>query len=224
LSTPSGIIAGSARSETLNAIENSSERPKTHITVVTKSGSPSKQTKYFKAAQTCFNKLHATKPKENNRREWMLCVGRLRNTYLSDPEGFLAAHALYMEGVLYSSLYNGLNYRSDNRAARENFKEVIDTSPNRPFANMAAAELRAMSTVRKPDQGIGKAEAASSNIPKASSPERSVLSTNQKHSSTPPLAVLSQFRYWPDASYTRVVVHTDHEVNFSIIYSRKTPF
>lgn len=145
----------------------------------------------------------------------MLCVGRLRNTYLSDPGGHLAARALYMEGVLYKRLYLSLNFKSDHRAARENFDEIIDTFPNSPFAHKAAAELRAMSALLPPTQRIRKAEAAFPNNPKDLTTGESNLSSTQQHNNARPLAVLHQLHYWSDSSYTRVVVHTEQEVRYS---------
>ncbi|RPJ17090.1 MAG: N-acetylmuramoyl-L-alanine amidase [Deltaproteobacteria bacterium] len=183
------------------------------------------QAKYLRAGESCFNKLRTRKPTEATRREWMLCVGRFHNSYLEDPSGPLSAQALYMEGVLYNGLYNGLKFRSDHRAAQENFEKVVREYPDSPFADKAAGQLKAMAADSPVPKTTIRPPAPQKGPPEQPAPQAKVSPSAPRKpvGGEPGLAVVQELRHWSDPSYTRVVVYADQEVDFIHHLLKKDP-
>jgi N-acetylmuramoyl-L-alanine amidase len=184
------------------------------------------QVKFLKAAEACFSKLANSQPTENTRREWMLCVGRFHNAYLEDPSGALAAQALYMEGVLYSGLYKGLRFDSDQRAARENFEKILKEYPYSPFAAKASKELQTMPRPRTAQLPVARRQPPAPVVPPDSEPPPVAAPEIPSESPKPAagedgLAVVQDLRYWSNPNYTRVVVYADREIEYNHRLLRK---
>ena len=195
-----------------------------------KAGSPasgSTQSPLIKA-EACFQKLRASQPTENTRREWMLCIGRFHNVYLEDPAGPVAAQALYQEGVLYHDLHKGLKFDSDLRAARDSFEKVAREFPESSFAAKASLELKSMRPVRMAREAPAR-RAAPPPVP--SVPSEPAAAVPPEILAEPPkpaegeegLAIVQDLRHWSNPNYTRVVVYVDRETDFTHRLLKKDP-
>jgi N-acetylmuramoyl-L-alanine amidase len=180
----------------------------------------------YRKGEECFRKLHSGQPTEGTRREWMLCIGRFHSVYLEDPAGELAAASLFQEGVLYQDLYKGLKFDSDQRAARENFEKVVKEYPQSPYAAKAGRELQGMAPSRAEAAAVARRAAAAlpeREPPPGAAPESAVEPRRAPAPGEEGLAVVEDLRYWSNPNYTRVVIYTDRDTDFTHHLLKKDP-
>jgi N-acetylmuramoyl-L-alanine amidase len=180
----------------------------------------------YRKGEDCFRKLHSGQPTESTRREWMLCIGRFHSVYLEEPAGELAAASLFQEGVLYQDLYKGLKFDSDQRAARENFEKVVKEYPQSPYAAKAGRELQGMAPSRAESAAVARRAAAAAperEPPPGAAPESSVEPRRAPAPGEEGLAVVQDLRYWSNPNYTRVVIYTDRDTDFTHRLLKKDP-
>jgi N-acetylmuramoyl-L-alanine amidase len=183
----------------------------------------------YRKGEECFRKLRAGQPTESTRRDWMLCIGRFHSVYLEEPAGESAAASLFMEGVLYLDLYKGLKFDSDQRAARENFEKIVKEYPQSPHAAKAGRELQGMAPSRVEPAAVARQPAP----PPVAAPEREPVPGAAPESAVEPrrapapgeegLAVVEDLRYWSNPNYTRVVIYTDRDTDFTHRLLKKDP-
>ena len=179
----------------------------------------------YRKGEECFRKLRSSHPTESTRREWMLCIGRFHSVYLEEPAGELAAASLFLEGVLYQDLHKGLKFDSDLRAARENFEKVVKEYPQSPYAAKAGRELQGMAprvesaaVARRPTAAAPEREP-----PQGAAPESAVEPRRAPAPGEEGLAVVQDLRHWSNPNYTRVVIYTDRDTDFTHRLLKKDP-
>jgi N-acetylmuramoyl-L-alanine amidase len=180
----------------------------------------------YRKGEECFRKLRSGQPTESTRREWMLCIGRFHSVYLEEPDGELAAASLFLEGVLYQDLHKGLKFDSDLRAARENFEKVVKEYPQNPHAAKAGRELQGMAPSRVESAAAGRrptAAATEREPPPGAAPESAVEPRQAPAPGEEGLAVVEDLRFWSNPNYTRVVIYTDRDTDFTHRLLKKDP-
>ncbi|MBU0994224.1 MAG: N-acetylmuramoyl-L-alanine amidase [Proteobacteria bacterium] len=208
----------------------------------------SSEEKYF-AAEKHLARLMNSKAKQKYRENWLKCIEKFHDVYKSDPNGPWAPAGLYKAGTLYLDLYSISWLKSDEEKSIDLLEKIVKDYPKSRYHLEAAKKLNGRTrTETVASSGSKKPKTIKPKIikiPLAPLPSQSAApddieaiisdqnandaendmgdSVDNVPSAAGKQSVVTALRYWSNPSYTRVVVDTDGEPNYSHHMLRKDP-
>lgn len=197
---------------------------------------------YLKAERTSKLLLGDTQ-KQQYRHNWMNCIEKYKEVFTKTPDSPWAAAGMYKTGLLYHSLYKRSYLQSDLQEAVDTFERLTQQYPGSRYREKALAEIgkiggnkAPISVAQKPYHKKRTVTKKKRAIPPPALPivdrvappvENSVSEIQLPELPPAPRSdttnMVTDFRFWSNPNYTRVVVDTDHEVTFSHHLLKKDP-
>jgi N-acetylmuramoyl-L-alanine amidase len=174
----------------------------------------------YKSAQANYQRLEQNPKLKKYRDQWMKSIHDYSKAYDADPQGPLAAAALFGVAHCYNELFHYSRRNSDQKAAHKRYRELIERFPDSAYAAKAKSALPweqgyiASAKERKNDiaQVIKDADleqAAGKGTDAAAAPDRP--------------ARVHGLRFWSNPRYTRVVIDADKDTIFTYRELREDP-
>ncbi len=198
---------------------------------------------YFEA-EACYKKLRQHPEKQKYRDNWLDCIKRFQNVYMSNPGGAWAAAGLYQTGILYHELYKRSYRLTDKLEAVDIFRRIRKRYAASAYSQYAANALEKMS-YRSPGQPvvhksrnrkcnhkktdvavIKNSSRGTETFQKAKvvSAKPASLPLNPADASSSQKRVkVNGLRFWSNPDYTRVVVDANRETTYMHHLLKKDP-
>ena len=153
------------------------------------------------------------------RDQWIKSITAYRNAYQAEPDGALAAAAMYGLAGSYSGLYKWSRNDVDRNQAQKTLEDLIRQFPNSPFAEKARNDLAmfAPSSVH-----AASPDPVSDVILSADVSNRPVVEAVPGVASGE-TAVVEGLRFWSNPRYTRVVIDANLDTIFTHHELREDP-
>lgn len=184
--------------------------------------------KMYKAAQTQYQRLQKEPGLRKYRHNWLKCIEQYRSAFQKDPQGPLAAAALYGLARSYSDLHRYSGLEVDQIQARNTFQDLIRQFPQSTYADKArrtlgdkapainASDSDHTDAISQVIQGAREKPG-----PAAESEAGSREPVPNVTSQTP--AVIEGLRFWSNPRYTRVVIDANGDTVFTYNELREDP-
>lgn len=160
----------------------------------------------FEKAESCRARLKKNPRRIKHRDVWLTCIQKYQDSYLTDPEGPLAAECLFQMGSLYQQLAGYSKNSSDREAGEAHLRKIINQYTSSPYSPMAKALLGEKSAPKRNDNRA----AAQADLPTSAGQSSEMYS-------------VSGLRYWSNPNYTRVVVDTSGKTPYFHRLLKKDP-
>lgn len=200
------------------------------------SAGKSPKNQYYQA-ESCYQYLLENQKKQQDRKNWLYCIEKYKEVHRLNPYGPWAAAGLYKTGLLYAGLSRLSKRDSDRKEALTFFEQVIKQYPKSRYKNQAVDEIRQLSIIKpvmestevhhiKKKAGLLKKKAGlppqKTEPPKTPGPELAAKET------TLPLfpkgfSTVKDLRFWSNPSYTRIVIDSDKETDYTHRLLKKDP-
>ncbi len=178
----------------------------------------------FMTAEKAYTALFGNAERQKYRDNWLECIEKYRNVLNAAQDSRMIATALYKTGLLYKGLYRYSRLQTDIKEAQGAFERLIRQYPDSKYRSKAMEEMKKIS----PETAVQaqatqvpyhkKSNAALKKKPQnPASPaqsEEAQTAENQPSVPTGP-TIVTDFRFWSNPNYTRVVIDTDKETTFS---------
>ncbi|MCJ8500502.1 N-acetylmuramoyl-L-alanine amidase [Desulfatitalea alkaliphila] len=152
------------------------------------------------------------------RDQWLRSINAYRQAYQAEPNGALAAAALFGLAQSYSGLHHWSRNEVDRLQARKTYEQLLDGYPQSPEAEMARQTLGIASRQEGSDgDAIARViETAQDGAPAVVRPAAVAGGTGRP-------AVVEGLRFWSNPRYTRVVIDADQDAVFTYNELREDP-
>ncbi len=176
----------------------------------------------FKAAARARKRLMASSSRQKYRDKWLACIKAYDKAYKAAPNGPRAAEALFEKARLYEGLYAKSLRLADKQAADRVYGLLVNRFPTTIWATKArSARQGTKPKAGYNSRGTGKnGDQVASLIAVGSSGVHSVSRKDQKPSGR---ATVASIRYWSNPNYTRVVIDSDRETDYSYRLLKQDP-
>ncbi len=174
---------------------------------------------WYERAEANDQKLKENLRLQKFRDQWIKSITAYRNAYQAEPDGALAAAAMYGLAGSYSGLYKWSRNDVDRNQAQKTLEDLIRQFPNSPFAEKARNDLAmlAPSSVH-----AASPDPVSDVIRSADVSTRPVVGAVQGMASGD-TAIVEGLRFWSNPRYTRVVIDANLDTIFTHHELREDP-
>ncbi len=175
---------------------------------------------WYNKGQARYQKLQKSERLKKYRDQWLQCIQYYRKAYQTEPEGPLAAAALYGVASCYAELHKYSYKTLDRTQSQKGYQEVVRKFPESPYAQKARTALGGQ-VADEADESDGDAIAGVIQ----QSGEASILSDriDSQSASMDQPASLEGLRFWSNPRYTRVVIDADRDTVFTYHELREDP-
>ncbi len=188
-------------------------------------------------AESCYQFLLENQKKQQDRGNWLYCIQKYKEVHRLNPYGPWAAAGLYKTGLLYAGLSRLSKRESDRKEALTFFEQIIKQYPKSRYKNQAVDEIRQLSMKKpvmestevrhiKKKAGLQKKKAGLL-PPKTEPPKTAEPEPVAKETSLPlfpkGFSTVKDLRFWSNPSYTRIVIDSDKETDYTHRLLKKDP-
>jgi N-acetylmuramoyl-L-alanine amidase len=176
----------------------------------------------YHEGEACYHSLRNNPERQKYRDSWLPCIRKFEKVYELDPEGPWASAGLYMAASLYYELYKRSYNEEDKNQALAYFKQVVRNYPDSAYRQKANDAMAAL-------DADGELDALLSRMPGSSeaSPEETPTPDGAGDAREPAgpdrKARVTGLRYWSSPDYTRLVIDTDRETEYTYNELKKDP-
>ena len=176
---------------------------------------------HYTRAQRNYEVLQNKPSLQKYRDRWFRCIESYRKAFRADPDGPLAAAALYGLAECYEGLYRKSFLKDDKEQAAAAYKDVTARFADSPYAEKARAALgrTGYSTASAPDDLNDPVQQVITGTAAPDNPPPDVAQANATQ--TP--AMVEGLRYWSNPRYTRVVIDASQDTIFTYNELREDP-
>jgi N-acetylmuramoyl-L-alanine amidase len=175
---------------------------------------------WYEKGEAHYQRLQKTPRLKKYRDQWMRCIQNYRQAYQAEPEGPLAAAALFGLARCYSELYQHSFQALDRVQSDKSYQEIVRKYPDSPYAQKAKAALGQGGD--DPDDDAGS-DAIANVIQHSDDPTYEKEDATSGFASMETPASVEGLRFWSNPRYTRVVIDADKDTVFSYHELREDP-
>jgi N-acetylmuramoyl-L-alanine amidase len=198
---------------------------------------------YFEA-EACTKTLEQHPERQQYRENWLSCIKKFQNVYMTNPVGPWAAAGLYQTGRLYYELYQHSYRLSDKLEAIDIFRRIRKRYASSAYCRHAVNQLKKIgdkpvveSITHKSRNTLCNHKKTDVAIIKDNSQDveyfhkTKMVSTQPVSSALHPvnasalqeMVTVCGLRFWSNPDYTRVVIDADHETTYMHHLLKKDP-
>jgi N-acetylmuramoyl-L-alanine amidase len=183
-----------------------------------KTAKPSARAAY-KRAQDQYHRIQKNPRLKKYRDQWFASIDGYRKAYQEDPDGPLAAAALYGLATCYQEMHEKSFLALDLTQAQHSFAEIIQKYPDSPYAEKARAALNLAAGQQTGDTTEDVVAAVIETVGETEQTSQAAVDgiTSQQP------AVMEGLRYWSNPRYTRVVIDANQDTGFTYHELREDP-
>jgi N-acetylmuramoyl-L-alanine amidase len=184
-----------------------------------KQAKPEARTAY-KRAQNQYQRLQQKPRLKKYRDQWFKSIDNYRKAFQTDPDGPLAAAALYGLARSYAEMYEHSYLPLDLTESQRMYAEIVKEYPRSPYADKARAVL---DNNQRQDSGDDDGQDVVAAVIEKVGETRQTSQVEVTHTMSTGPAVVEGLRYWSNPRYTRVVIDASQDTGFTYHELREDP-
>ena len=203
--------------------------------------------KQYTNGNRAFRQLQKNPKKRQYRDNWMKCIDKFQNIFLTMPNDPWAPAAMYRSAQLYLDLYKFSYAPQDKKEAIDLLQRITRRYPKSAYRNRSLKLLAALDVTAEPELKTANSPKVSSISPPVNSPpvnakrdqlprKKALKNQWENKSGTTKItpmtesatiashdAVITDIRHWSNPSYTRVVIDIEKGRKFTHALLEKNP-
>lgn len=174
----------------------------------------------FDKGEAQYRRILKTPRLKKFRDQWLLSIQYYRQAYQAEPDGPVAASALFGIARSYAELYTHSLNELDRVQSQKSYEEIIRRYPKSVYAKKAK---QALGPKHNDDDDGNAGDAIAEVIQRSYNPGAEAGDTGRPTATAGSPASVAGLRFWSNPRYTRVVIDADKDTVFSYHELREDP-